>query len=373
MILRNVEILGASGVHDVAIESQTIRQIVPRASGDAAGIDLNGALAFPGLINSHDHLDFNCYRQFGGGPYRDYVEWSDAIRRRHAAELAAVGGVPRALRIRAGIAKNALCGVTCVAQHGPDAPCSGDLIHIIQGTKTIHSPRLGGRRAMLFPGDRPLVAHVGEGVGSDAEREIDSFIRWNVWRRRMIGVHAIAMRADQAKRFAALVWCPVSNEHLFGRTASVDMLKEHAAILFGTDSTLTASWNIWEHLRRARALHLLRDDELIAAVSANAAEVWKLTGRGRIAPGAVADIVVARKRSADQRDAFFAINPEDILLVIANGVVVLLDASLRASIPAARNLFPTTVNGVEKLTLEDYSELAQKLRDFPVAVPYLQP
>jgi cytosine/adenosine deaminase-related metal-dependent hydrolase len=225
---------------------------------------------------------------------------------------------------------------------------------------------------MLFPGKRPLVAHVGEGIGLDAENEIDSFIRRNVWRRRMIGVHAVAMRADQARRFAALVWCPVSNEHLFGRTAPVDMLKEHAAILFGTDSTLTASWNIWEHLRRARALGLLSDDELIAAVSANAANVWKLNGRGRILSGAVADIVIARKRSADQCDAFFAINPEDILLVIANGVVVLLDASLRASIPTARNLFPTIVNGVEKLTMEDCSELARNLKEFPVAVPYLQ-
>ena len=126
---------------------------------------------------------------------------------------------------------------------------------------------------MLVPERRLVVAHVGEGVGIEAEREIDTFIRWNVWRKKLIGVHAIAMRADQAERFAGLVWCPVSNEFLFGCTAPIARLKKHAAILFGTDSTLTAPWNIWDHLRRAREHGALTDEELIAALTTNAARV----------------------------------------------------------------------------------------------------
>ncbi|PYS34884.1 MAG: hypothetical protein DMG14_28400, partial [Acidobacteria bacterium] len=261
-----------------------------------------------------------------------------------------------------GIAKNLLCGVTSVAHHGPDAECAGAPIHVVSGTRSIHSPRLGRLSAMLIPERRIVVAHVGEGIGLDAEREIDTFTRWNVWRKRIIGVHAIAMRADQAKRFAALVWCPVSNEFLFGRTAPMARLKQHTSILFGTDSTLTAPWNLWDHLRRAREHGELSDDELIAAVTTNAAQTWNLSNRGRIAVGAAADIVVMRRRHTDQREAFFATNPEDILLVMKNGDVVLLDASLRGQCAAEANLFPLVVNGVEKFTADNYRDLARALR-----------
>jgi len=369
IILRNVEILGGPGVRDVIIEGQRIREIVSSAPGGDPEIAFGSALAFPGLINSHDHLEFDCYEQLGGGPYRDYIEWGDAIHRRHAVAIAAVEAVPRALRVRAGIAKNLLCGVTSVAHHGPDPACAGAPIHVIGGTRTIHSPRLGRLRAMLVPERRLVVAHVGEGVGIEAEREIDTFIRWNVWRKKLIGVHAIAMRADQAERFAGLVWCPVSNEFLFGCTAPIARLKKHAAILFGTDSTLTAPWNIWDHLRRAREQGGLTDEELIAALTTNAARVWNLSNRGYIAAGAAADIVVARKRHDDQREAFFAINPEDILLVMTNGVIVLLDAAVRTQLRAGANLFPAVVNGVEKFAAENYLELARTLRSFLPSIP----
>jgi imidazolonepropionase-like amidohydrolase/SAM-dependent methyltransferase len=369
MILRNVEILGRPGVCDVDIEGHTIRGINSDALTAGPSIDFEGALAFPGLINSHDHLEFDCYEQLDGGPYRDYLEWGSAIHRRHAATIAAVEAVPRALRVRAGIAKNLLCGVTSVAHHGQAVESAGQPIHVIGGTRAIHSPRLGRLRPMLLPDRRAVVAHIGEGVDAETEREIDTFIRWNVWRKRLIGVHAIKMRDDQAERFAAVVWCPVSNDFLFGHTAPIARLKERTTVLFGTDSTLTASWSIWDHLRRARQSGALTDDELIASVTTKAARLWNLPNRGRIAPGAVADIVIARKRRDDQRDAFFEIKPEDILLVVSRGTVVLLDPSLGALPGIKARLFPVDVNGVEKLAAEDYSRLAKRLRSFLPSLP----
>src|SRR5262249_53152425 len=154
--------------------------------------------------NSHDHLEFNCYEQFDGGPYQNYIEWGNAIHRHHAAAIAVVEAVPRALRIRAGIAKNLLCGITTVAHHGPDPDCAGAPVHVVGGTRSIHSPRLGQLFPMLYPDRRTVVTHVGEGIDTETEREIDAFIRWNVWRKKLIGVHAIAMRADQAEQFAAI-------------------------------------------------------------------------------------------------------------------------------------------------------------------------
>jgi cytosine/adenosine deaminase-related metal-dependent hydrolase len=346
MILRSVEMLGTPGIRDVVIRNTDLPQIA-----------FDGALAFPGLVNSHDHLEFNCYRQLGAGRYRDYLEWGAAIHGQFEAEIAAVEAIPRRLRVRMGTVKNLLCGVTSVAHHGPPTDAAEAPVHVISGTRAIHSPRLGRLRGMLVPDRRMVVSHVGEGVNEESAREIDELILWNIWRKKMVGVHAIAMRADQARRFTAVVWCPVSNGFLFGRTAPVAALKQYTTILFGTDSTLTAPWNLWDHVRHARQDGGLTDEELIAALTTSAARVWNLKD-------VAADLVVARKRHPDQREAFFAVNPEDILMVVKAGRIVLLDASLKGQLPAGVKLLPVAVNGVKKFTVENCFELVRAIRTF---------
>src|SRR4029078_13530068 len=155
-------------------------------------------------------------------------------------------------------------------------------------TRMIHSPRLGNLRGMLVPDRRTVVAHIGEGTNKESAAEIDNFLRWNVWGKRLVGVHAIMMRPDQAKRFDAVIWCPMSNEFLFSQTAPVARLKAHTTILLGTDSTLTGPWSIWDHIRRARELGDLTDEEWIAALTTNAARIWNIQTKG--------DMVVARKK-----------------------------------------------------------------------------
>ena len=60
------------------------------------------------------------------------------------------------------------------------------------------------------------------------------------------------MNVQQAKAFEALIWCPDSNFFLLNTTAKVDKLKKEVAILFGTDSTVSANWNAWEQIRLAQ-------------------------------------------------------------------------------------------------------------------------
>jgi hypothetical protein len=127
----------------------------------------------------------------------------------------------------------------------------------------------------------------------------------------------------------------VSNEFLYGASADVASLKKHASILLGTDSTLTGHWNVWTHLRRARAIGSLDDRELFAAVTSRAVRVWR-RGSAALVPGEPADVVVARKKASDRWDAFFAVEPEDILLVVRGGEVVLSDVAVAVSHSARR-------------------------------------
>src|SRR5438477_13033453 len=44
--------------------------------GRRASFDLRGYIILPGLINAHDHLEFNLYPRLGRGPYANAGEWA---------------------------------------------------------------------------------------------------------------------------------------------------------------------------------------------------------------------------------------------------------------------------------------------------------
>jgi cytosine/adenosine deaminase-related metal-dependent hydrolase len=373
LILRGLELVGDDdGPRDLVLSGDRIVSVAPAAPGGAAAgsmapaLAFHDAIAFPGLYNSHEHLEFNLYPPLGHGPYGDYVDWGADIQRRDGGVIAAIESVPRGCRLRWGALKNLLSGVTSVAHHGEPA---GELpIEVLPG-KTIHSLRRDGRwrwRLNRPPNRAPYVFHIGEGTTLAARHEIDELIRWNLFRRELIGVHAVAMNPEQAAHFRALVWCPLSNQFLYGQTADVRSLKKCATVLLGTDSTLTASWNLWNHLRGARSLGALADRELFDAVTRSAAAVWG-RGTGQIRPGSKADLVVARKKSPDRWEAFFALDPADILLVLRNGNPLLIDRSIpwppaTGWRPASGRSSVVRVGGAEKLVVEDVPALLAVIR-----------
>jgi cytosine/adenosine deaminase-related metal-dependent hydrolase len=366
MIIRGVEIVGEDGGRrDIHLTGAHITDVAS-SGADRGDIDIGAlichdAIAFPGLINSHDHLEFDLYPPLGHGPYADYVTWGEDIHRRDLGQIASIEAVPRPYRARWGAVKNLLAGVTSVAHHGE--PVATQSIRLLGGTP-IHSVRLEPRwrRRLNSPfNPPPFVVHIGEGTSDACHREIDRLLAWNVWRRDLIGVHAIAMDARQARRFRALVWCPLSNAFLYGRSADIRALKAHTTILLGTDSTLTADWNFWNHLRGARAHGLLSDRELFDAVTGSAAAVWNRPDLGRIAVGGAADLVVARKKTADPWEAFFALDPEDLLLVLRDGVPLLVDRSLEGAPPPPTG-FAVRVGGAQKIIAEDAPSLLKEIR-----------
>jgi len=377
MIVRGVEIIGeGAGLREIVVSGPTITRIADSSSGerpaDGPALAFDTAIAFPGLINSHDHLEFNVYPALGHKRYADYLEWGDDVHRRDRDLIATLQRLPKRDRLRWGALKNLLCGVTTVAHHG--AP-GDDLRSLPLGTvaaTSIHSvgAARGWRWRVCAPfGRPPFVIHVGEGTSPVARREIDALVRWNLFRKPLVGVHAIAMSMDQAAQFRAVVWCPVSNEFLYGATADIAALKQRTTILFGTDSTLSAEWDLWKHLRRARELGGLGDRELFAAITREAAIAWGRLDTGRVAPGHTADLVVARKKARDPWDAFFALTPEDILLVVKDGQVVLCDLSLGTALGTAR-LHPSgsvvRLGATAKWVAEDVPEVLSRMREYGV-------
>ncbi|SEP07680.1 amidohydrolase family protein [Mucilaginibacter sp. OK283] len=334
MILRNVKPADGGRAVDIKIEGEKIDQVSLSMinADDQLSLYFENSIILPGLINSHDHLDFDLFPQLGNHIYNNYIEWGAHIHQEFKAEIAAVLNIPRHQRILWGIYKNLLCGVTTVVNHGQQVHVDNALINIFEETHDLHSAALEKfwKLRLNNPLKRklPVVIHTGEGTDELATREIDELISWNKLGRALVGVHAVAMSKEQAPYFKAIVWCPESNFYLLNKTADIHKLKAFADILFGSDSTLTGNWNMWDHVSMARSIGMLTDEELYQSLNKTAAKTWAIN-TGEIAASRQADLVIAKaNHGAGRYDAFFATRPTNIQIVIQKGNIRLFDQEL---------------------------------------------
>ncbi len=326
---RNIDIL----IQEGKIVSVSNHTDILADNSEEQVIKFDNAIVFPGLINSHDHLDFNSFPQLGNRTYKNYIEWGLDIHLQNKDVINKVLKISKELRIQWGIYKNLLNGITTVINHGPALALEGDLITIEQNSHVLHSvaneKKWRFKLNMPFLKKQPFVIHIGEGTDEYSKKEIDTLLKWNLFNRDLIGIHAVTMNEQQASKFKAIVWCPDSNTFLLGKTAEVNKFKDNTTILFGTDSTVSANWNLWDQLRVARSTKLVTDEDLFNMLTTSPVKVWNLPISGTIAKNYSADVVIARKKSGPNGlGAFFALNPEDIMLVIHKGVIRLFDEEI---------------------------------------------
>jgi len=140
----------------------------------------------------------------------------------------------------------------------------------------------------------------------------------------LLAVHVVGADADGVRRLraagAAIVWCPSSNLFLFGRTAPRELLAPGTDVLLGSDSLLTGAGTLLDEIRAARTLGLLSDARLLDAVGGAAARRLGLP-EPSLAPGAPAELAVFRRPVLEA-------GAEDVALVVAGGVLRVLDPSL---------------------------------------------
>ncbi|MBB3054646.1 amidohydrolase family protein [Mucilaginibacter gotjawali] len=379
MKLNNLKMAGTDEVVDVGISGEQIANVSSNpgtTSIEEIQITFRDALVFPGLINSHDHLDFNLFQQLGTRIYSNYTEWGKDIHQAYKTEIAAVLKVPEQLRSVWGVYKNLLGGVTTVVNHGEKQLLEDAPLTVFENSHCLHSVKFekGWKIKLNNPLKikLPVNIHIGEGVDWPSYDEIDQLTRWNLLRKKLIGVHAVAMSEAQAKNFEAIVWCPQSNYFLLNQTAQVNGLKNSTRLLFGTDSTLTSHWDIWEHLRSARATKQISDAELFQTVNQNASKTW-LMNNGEVAAGKDADIVIAKIKDHKKGfDAFFAITPADLLLVMHKGNIRLFDETILGQLKNIHvaEYSKVYINGVGKYVQGDLPGLMEKIKEYYPAVRF---
>ena len=373
MILHGLKLADSEHAVDIRINGNKIDKIATKITDDITAFQLyfDDAIVFPGLINSHDHLDFNLFPQLGNRFYKNYTQWGAYIHQQFKHEIAEVLKVPAHLRALWGVYKNLLCGVTTVVNHGKRLTMNNALITVYEDTHDLHSAAFEKAWKLKLNNplkkNLPVVIHTGEGTDEAAADEIDRLIYWNKLHRHLIGIHAVAMTAKQASNFKGIVWCPESNYFLLNKTAPVQQLKQHTDVLFGTDSTLTSNWNIWDHIAMARKTGLLSDEELYHSLNSTAAKIWNIN-TGDLCEGKNADIVIARRKgNSNALDSFYEVTPADLLLVMHEGSIRLFDQQLFEQLARhlrGRHFSLIKINGVFKYIEGNLGELIELIGSY---------
>jgi cytosine/adenosine deaminase-related metal-dependent hydrolase len=341
MRLCNLNIIETDGLQYIQVEKGKIKAItddektlenIPKDWR----IEFENAIAFPGLINSHDHLDFNLFPKLGNRIYNNYSEWGKDIHTQNKDVINAVLKIPQQLRTQWGIYKNLLNGITTVVNHGAKLKIADPFITILQDNYSLHSIQFERYWQLklnnFFSKKQPYVIHVGEGTDEMAHNEILTLIKKNFFNKSLFAVHGVAMDEEQAKNFKGVIWCPDSNFFLLNATADIKRLKTKTRILFGTDSTLTADWNLWNHLRLARRTDLLNDRELFKTLTKTPSLAWEQNHTGAISINKNADIVIAKAIAGKGFDAFYSLNPKNIQFILHRGKIRLFDEEIKGQL-----------------------------------------
>jgi cytosine/adenosine deaminase-related metal-dependent hydrolase len=365
---------GVIVVKDGVIEDAGANVTVPEG---VDVIDTHGFI-YPGLIDLHNHLTWNVFPRWSAGTLtKNRYEWQamDA----YAARLS---GYQSKLRDsgcdgeRFAEVKALVWGATSTVGSLP-LPCTKGLARNLDyysgffGTEVNKEPL----QYRVFPlelkesdeksvrdaltADKPVVAHLCEGVDASAARELRMARAHGFLTKGFIIIHGVPLKdkdfAELGKNGVGFVWSPRSNIELYGATADVASARKYVTLAIAPDWSPSGSNGMIEELRYAAIWNdqqfppIFTNKELVLMATANPAKLARLESKtGRLAKGLAADYVIVRASARDPYQALIYAAHEDILAVAVAGRPLYGDETLMTTINPNARVEPMFVCGVSK-------------------------
>jgi cytosine/adenosine deaminase-related metal-dependent hydrolase len=321
-------------------------QVVPSPAGAVA--ETGGGLLLPGLVNGHDHLGYSLLPALGRPPHRSVYEWADEARAGEAAGAARLAREwSRFDRLLLGGLRNLLAGVTAVVHHDAPHPAFGAAgfrllallrrgrftrssfpVRVLRRYAFAHSPGLEPDLRRTRPRDgRPWMIHAAEGRDERCAGELALLEREGLLDPRTVLVHALGVSSQDVGRIArsgaGVVWCPESNQVLYGARAPVaELLAAGVRLGLGSDSPIAGVRDALSNLAEARTSAALRDEALLRLATRGTADLTGLPAGG-FAPAAPADLLLV-----DTLDGLLAGDRRAVRLVVLAGRALYGEAGL---------------------------------------------
>ena len=332
----------------ISIDNGRIAGIHDDADVTAQALNLQDYVLLPGLINSHEHLEFGLFPKLGrladAPSYRSSIEWAKEIHRLHSSVIAQYRQIPKKSQLWWGAIRNLLCGVTTVCHHNPlhqeltrpDFP-----VRVLSRFGWSHSlafdPDLKGKFDRT-PKQHPFILHAAEGTDEESRDEVSRLDQMQVLDERTVLVHGLACSASEIslinRRGASLVVCPTSNRFLFGRTLPRRLLTLVERLALGSDSPITAAGDLLHEIDYLNAQAGLSPDVIYRMVTTNPSEMFHLNDdQGRIAESGVADLIAVRGNYDTPARAVSELTVGDVEFVLLAGRAQIASPSIYARLP----------------------------------------
>ncbi len=352
---------------DLLILQGKIAQIAPSISSsnsDLIILNLKGFAIYPGLINSHDHLEMNLYPRLGTPPYSNYIQWGKDILKPHASPIKEIERISLKDRLWWGAYKNILSGVTTVVHHNEfyDEIFSSNFpISVYRNYTWAHSVAFEKHLLKKYTKEKSFIIHAAEGVDDIAKSEINTLNRLDILKHNTILIHGVGMTQHEidllSQSKSSLVWCPGSNIFLFNQTAKIKEMTNKIPVMLGTDSTLTGSSTLFDEMRCAVNTGIVSFSEVVQMATDVPYRVFNM--HHGIYQGSTADLLILPIRFDDLYENLAQTSSSDIILLLKAGKPILIDASLEQNFPFKSNV---RINGSKKWIIGEPLELKNRIQ-----------
>ncbi|MEV6550342.1 amidohydrolase family protein [Streptomyces sp. NPDC051597] len=353
-------------------------------------LDTRGSV-YPGLIELHNHLPYDVLplwqvpkrygnrSQWGGSgnpAYRTLVTGPMKVLGQDPRLMPAVVRYVEAKALVNGTTTSQ--GIALFSNAGARRMYRG-VVRNVEQTDTPDLPEAASRIADVEAKDAEkflarlkqphrLLLHLAEGTDAAARAHFQALQfqpgKWAIT-ENLVGIHCTGLNADDFTVFAAhggsMVWSPLSNLLLYGKTADIAAAKEAGVLMgLGSDWSVSGSKGLLGELKAARlastaAGSVFSDRELVAMVTRDAARIlrWE-SALGSLGAGMRADLVVVAGTHGDPYTSLVDARDEDIRLVAVDGVARYGSGRLMRALAPGENLEPVPgTAGEHVLRLDD--------------------
>jgi cytosine/adenosine deaminase-related metal-dependent hydrolase len=359
----------------VTVKGRRVERIGGGPKRGDVTIDLDGAVVYPGLVNAHDHLELNSFPRMKWREHHANVrEWIADFQPHFATDGRLAAARPETLttRVWVGGLKNLLSGVTTVCHHNPlHRPLAKRFpVRVVRRFGLSHSLQIDGDRVASdyrkTPPDWPWIIHAAEGIDEEARGEVPRLGRMGCLGVNTVLVHGVAIDEERAatvlERGGGLVWCPTSNQFLFGRTAKVAAFSHAGRLAIGSDSRLSGEGDLLDEIRAARATRQISAQSLFRAVTSGAGRMLRQRQAGTLRRGVPADLAVTRRVAEDPYESLARATRADVRMTMIDGTPLVADPALAGVFAARRAGFRRArVDGLPRLLARWIADRASAL------------